>query len=755
MGSLEMKVKDRAQCRLCREKSCSQGSDHSYACPWFNYPGSYTPCKAACPAGVNSDIYVDLISQGKFKEALEVHRQTMPFAGVCGRICTHPCEVGCERFKVDGPVSIRSLKRFMADYELKVGREKAVPIKKTKADKVAVIGSGPAGLACAYDMVKQGYSVTVFETAHLAGGLLRYGIPEYRLPKKILDNEISFIEELGVEIKTNTKVKNFEDIFGQGYKAIFFGVGAGANQKLGIPSENSGGVIHALDFLKQVNLGTEVGIGKKVIVIGGGCVGIDSARTSLRLGAKEVHLVCLETRDLASKDRMPAQDREIKEAEEEGIIIHPSLGVSRILTENGKITGLETTICISVRDENGQFAPKFKKESGKIIEGDNVIVAIGQAVDKAVLPQELKCTDVGNVIVNPITLQTNIEGVFAGGDVVTGRGNVIDCIAEGKEAAVSIDLYLTEQDLIEGRPPRIKQVEGVAMERLDEKRDVTQVIAPEKRGKFEEVQLSFSEKMATDEAGRCLKCGAGMDRNIYCGMCTECLKACPHDNISLRTRFFGKDLLKHRKMDEAYKSFIMLGAGLLFATIFFGWWGNLKELADPLESTLLQLPLNWSEWGLYVLLVWSSMLVVLPGIHLLFCWLAKVVVKAREVPLKKLFVDYAYCLIPIGLAVWMSFGIGLLMVQGSMVVSSISDPLGWGWDLFGTADFPWTPFAPHLVPFIQAAFLFIGLAGGTYVGWKLSLQNFGTPGKALKAMVPIVVFLLGLTILIMKVFAIV
>ncbi len=246
----------------------------------------------------------------------------------------------------------------------------------------------------------------------------------------------------------------------------------------------------------------------------------------------------------------------------------------------------------------------------------------------------------------------------------------------------------------------------------------------------------------------------GMDRNIYCGLCAECIKACPHDNVSFRTRFFGKDLLKHRQMDEAFKSFIMLGSGLLFATIFFGWWSNLKDIADPLESTLLRFSLNWSEWGLYVLLVWGSILVVVPGIYLLFCWLAKVITKAKEVPLKRVFVDYAYALVPMGLAVWMAFGIGMLMFNGSLVISSISDPLGWGWDLFGTADYPFRPYAPHFVPFIQGFFLIIGLAGSTYTGWKLSLQNFG-PGKALKAMLPIGVFLVGLTIGFMYVFAVI
>lgn len=775
LGGLEVKAKDREQCRSCREKYCSQGSDEVYPCPWFNYPGSYSPCRAACPAGVNSDVYIDLISQGKFTEALEVHRQTMPFAGVCGRICTHPCEASCERAKVDGPVSIRSLKRFMADYELKVGRKKAVLIEKTKEDRVAVIGSGPAGLACAYDLVRQGYPVTVFEAAPKAGGLLRYGIPEYRLPNDILDNEISYIEETGVEIKTDTLVKDLDDIFGQGYKAAFIGVGAGTSQELGIPGENSKGVIYALDFLKQANSGVKVDLGQRVVVIGGGNAAIDAAsvarRLSLgaavnggdyeavdaatmvqRLGAKEVSILYRR-----SRAEMPAISSEVEEAEREGVKLHLLTAPVKILTENGRLTGIR---CVKMElgepDADGRRRPLPIKGSEFDIDVDTVIVAIGQTVDKAVLSRKLEYTDWGAVAINPVTRQTNVDGVFAGGDVVAGPANVIEVIAEGKEAAVSIDRFLSGQDLIEGRPLPIKNVAevpaaGVALE----KRDVKSVLVMEKRGTFEEVEQGFDEKMATAEANRCYKCGDGMDRNIYCGLCTECIKACPHDNISFRTRLFGKDLLKHRKMDEAFKSFVMLGAGLLFATIFFGWWSNLKDIADPLETTLLRFSINWSEWGLYLLMVWGSILVVLPAAHLLFCWLAKAITRVKEVPLKKLFIDYAYTLIPMGLAVWMAFGIGMLMIQGSLVVSSISDPLGWGWDLFGTADYPWTPYAPHLVPLIQGVILVLGLAGGAYTGWKLSLQNFGTPGKAVKAMLPIGVFLVGLTIIFMYVFAII
>lgn len=246
----------------------------------------------------------------------------------------------------------------------------------------------------------------------------------------------------------------------------------------------------------------------------------------------------------------------------------------------------------------------------------------------------------------------------------------------------------------------------------------------------------------------------GMDRNIYCGMCTECLKACPHDNISWRTRIFGQDLLKKREMDEAFKSFIMLGGGLLFAVIFLGWWGHLKDIADPLASTMLSWSINWGHWILYILIVWGFILAVIPGVHLFFSWLTKLFVRAKEVPLKKLFVDYAYALVPLGLMVWIGFCVDLVMINGSDIVSSISDPLGWGWNLFGTANYPWQPYGSGAVPHIQLVLFLVGLAGSSYAGWKLSLDNFKSVDKALKAMIPMGIFLVGLTLAFMYVFAI-
>ena len=472
-------------------------------------PG-HAPCRLACPAEVDAEGYVTLIAEGKVREAIELFRETTPFAGVLGRVCTHPCEADCQRGAIDESVSICSLKRFMADEELKVSRERATPVQITKEDMVAIIGSGPAGLACACDLIRKGYAVTVFEAAPESGGLLRYGIPEYRLPRGVLNNEIGYIEELGVEIRRNTPVKNLRDILSQGYKAVFLATGAGVSQKMGIPGEDAKGVVSALDFLRDVNLGTKMELGSKVAVIGGGSVAIDAARLSLRLGAGEVHLVCLESRDLSCKDRMLAQDLEIDEAEGEGVIIHPCLGVKEILTQEAKLTGLETVTCTSVWDADGSFAPQFAGGQAPTIEADTVIVAIGQRPDTGDFA-EVERAPSGTIRVDEITLETDVKGVFAGGDMISGPAYVISAIAQGKQAATSIDRYLSGADLREGRRPPVKSVS----ERVGVKSAGPSTLPVGERKGFAEVRLGLDQETAIEQAGRCLRCGFIMPSVVF------------------------------------------------------------------------------------------------------------------------------------------------------------------------------------------------------------------------------------------------
>jgi len=480
------------------------------------------PCMLACPAGVNAQGYIALISQGKFKEALEVVRKAMPFPGVIGRVCNHPCELDCERRTVDESMAIRTLKRFISDYEIRVGREKATPVTRTKEEKVAVIGSGPAGLACAYDLIREGYPVTVFEAMPQAGGLLRYGIPEYRLPNHVLDNEIRYIEELGVEIKTNTLVKDLSLLFSQGYGAIFLGTGASTSQRLGIPGEGTPGVIHALDFLRRVNAGEKVELGARVAVIGGGNAAIDAARVAWRLGAKEVIIVYRR-----SRAEMPAQESEIEEAEKEGVKLHILAAPARIHAKDGKLASLE---CIRMElgapDASGRRRPVPVEGSEFTMNVDNVIIAIGQAVDREAHTTELSFTDWGTLSVDQVSLETNIDGVFAGGDAVAGPAGVIEAIAAGKEAAISIDHYLRGLDPKQGRPQPPKRVESISKEDVERRQRPTMPLLPvaERQGSFAEVELGLSENAAMEEATRCLNCA-------HCSECLQCVAACKAEAV--------------------------------------------------------------------------------------------------------------------------------------------------------------------------------------------------------------------------------
>ena len=398
-----------------------------------------SPCRVACPAGVNAHAYVALISQGKFKEALEVVRKSIPLAGVVGRVCYHPCESECERATVDEGLTIRDLKRFVADYEMKIGREKAGPAEITKEDRVAVVGSGPAGLACAFDLIKKGYRVTVFEKSEKAGGLMRYGIPNFKLPENIVDNEIEYIKELGVEIQTGTAVKDIARLFNQGYKAVFLGTGAGKNHKLGIPNEDNQNVFPALSFLYKINSGDKISIGDRVIVIGGGNMAVESARAAWRLGARDVTVVYRK-----SEAEIPASDSEVEEALNEGIKFKYSTAANEIIVRDGKVSGVK---CIS--EEKGQQSAEF------VLDADSVINAVGQEIDKTELPGEMAYSDLGYLQVDPITLESNISGVFAGGENVAGQLDVIASVAAGKAAAESIDEYLSGVDMREGRSDNI------------------------------------------------------------------------------------------------------------------------------------------------------------------------------------------------------------------------------------------------------------------------------------------------------------
>ncbi len=490
-----------------RDKYCPAGSCEALV---------FAPCENTCPVRCDAVGYTALISEERYEEALSLIRLTMPLAGICGRVCNHPCEGMCKRGEIDEPIAISSLKRFAADWERKQGKM-APPtlLEKPKAERVAVVGAGPAGLNAAYHLGRRGYPVTIFEALPVAGGMLAVGIPDYRLPREILENDIRFICQHNVEINTGKALgRDFtiDDLFRQGYKAVFLAMGAHLNQKMNIPGEDAQGVLPGVDFLRRVNLGEKMEAGKKVAVIGGGNVAIDAARTALRLGAQEVSIIYRRTRE-----EMPANDEEIEEAEHEKIRILYLMAPTRVITENGRVKGLECQrMELGAYDTSGRRRPVPVKGSEFFMEVDGVIPAIGYVPDLSCLPQNdgFKTTKASTLAVDPQTLAVHIPGVFAGGDVVTGPSTIVEAMASGYRAALSIDRYLRGKDLYQDRVyqallrasvPKTGE-EGAEAEAVKPRARMTAMAVDRRVCTFEEVNLGFDEETAVREAKRCLRC---------------------------------------------------------------------------------------------------------------------------------------------------------------------------------------------------------------------------------------------------------
>jgi formate dehydrogenase (NADP+) beta subunit len=543
------------------------------------------PCMQACPVHTQAGRYVSLIAEGRYEEAYYYARYPNPLASICGRVCGHPCETACRRGQLDAPISIRALKRFVTE---RFGPESRNPVDvfltKTRAargERVAVIGSGPAGLAAAHDLALLGYRVTIFEASPVPGGMLHLGIPEYRLPRDVVQAQVREILDLGPELRLNSRLGDFSlaDLRSEGFKAILLAIGLHRSRDLMLPGRDLDGVITGTDFLLNVNLGYRFSIGRNVVVVGGGNVAIDVARTALRqqqqqtldtlsssllpnqltdaerevamkelmdvtrtalrLGARVIHMVCLE-----SREEMPAFEEEIDEAQREGIKIHPSLGPQRFVGTDGKVTGLETIRCTSVFDAQHRFNPTFEVGTESVIDCDTVILAIGQASDTSFLKPEdgIETTRQGGIKIDPETLMTTAPGIFAAGDIAFGPRLIINAVADGKKAAEEIDRYL--QGPAWKPKPQFVQITVLDHHTMPGNYDeysrlAVPTIPLDRRTGIAEIETGFTEEEARREASRCLKCWVNtiFDGNetegTECILCGGCVDVCPENCLTL------------------------------------------------------------------------------------------------------------------------------------------------------------------------------------------------------------------------------
>jgi NADPH-dependent glutamate synthase beta subunit-like oxidoreductase len=555
---------------------------HEYAAvvPDFRYFLDLIPCRTACPVHTNAGGYVRAVAEGRMASGYRIARAPNPLASICGRICAHPCETKCRRGVIDQPISIRALKRTLTE---KYGVENtlrapliplrslalAVAAQGGAGARVAVVGAGPAGLSCAHDLALLGYRVTLFDAAPVVGGMLYQGVPEYRLSRDLIRAEVDQILSLGVELKLEWRLgKDFTvgDLRRNEYAAVFLALGASRGRDLTIPGRDLDGVINGVDFLLNANLGYRVALGERVIVIGGGNVAIDvartalryagseeppelpgaaqqllqtwgydnafidAARTALRLGARHVQLVSLE-----SRGQMPAHPDEVREAEEEGITLSSGLGPKAILGQDGRVVGLETLDVASLFDANGRFNPTFIPGTERRFEAGTIILAVGQQPDVNCLDPEIAITPRGLVNVDPRTLATTMPGVFCGGDLAFGPRIVIEAEADGKRAALAI-----HESLGGGTVPRaVARFRPIVLNRSGDRYDRTPrqavpVVPVTRRTGFREVEAGYSDEQARVEGSRCLWCNVEtVFDSERCILCSGCVEICPEACLAL------------------------------------------------------------------------------------------------------------------------------------------------------------------------------------------------------------------------------
>ncbi len=507
------------------------------------YKTGTAPCKTACPAHIAVQGYLKLAAQGKYKEALQLIKRDNPFPAVCGRICNRRCEDACTRGTIDQAVAIDEVKRFIAQQDLNAETrfvpEKVIPkVDGEFEEKIAIIGGGPAGLSCAYYLAEKGYRPTVFEKEKQPGGMLMHGIPEFRLEKDVIEAEIDVLRALGVEFHCGVEVGRdvtIPELREQGYKGFYVAIGLQSGGKLGVPGEDAEGVKAGIELMREVNLEGKKSLSGRVVVIGGGNIGADVARTALRCGAEKVSLYCLE-----DYDSMPMGVEDRTECEEDGIEIHAGWGQTEILAENGKCSGIRFRKCLSVRNAEGRFAPTFDDNATEEVPCDMVLYCIGQKVDwKGLLTgTAVELNPNGTAKADPVTYQTAEPDIFVGGDVYTGQKFAIDAIAAGKQGAVSLHRWVQDATLTIGRDKR-EFIEldknNLLLEEASYDNTPRQRIGYNEtlRKTFKDGRVAFTEEQVKAETARCLGCGASVvdpNKCIGCGICTT---RCAFDAIHL------------------------------------------------------------------------------------------------------------------------------------------------------------------------------------------------------------------------------
>ena len=498
------------------------------------YDVGTSPCKTACPAHIAVQGYLKMAAQGRYQEALALIKQDNPLPAICGRICNRRCEDACTRGSIDRAVAIDEVKKFIAQQDLNAETryipKKVVPsLDGAFHEKIAVIGAGPAGLSCAYYLAQKGYSPTIFEKNPQPGGMLRYGIPSFKLEKDVIDAEIEVIKAMGVEIRCGVEVGKdvtIPELRAQGYKAFYIAIGCQGGRKAGVPGEDAEGVMTAVDFLRTVGLDESYPVSGKAVVVGGGNVAVDVARSAVRCGAESVSMFCLEPRD-----KMPASEEELAEAAEDGVTLDCGWGPKEILTENGKVTGIVFKRCVSVWDENGRFSPSYDENDCKTVPCDRVFLSIGQSIQWGNLLEgsHVELGRGNGAVADKLTYQTAEPDIFVGGDVYTGPKFAIDAIAAGREGAISIHRFVRpHSSLTIGRNRRdfiALDKENIRVEQYDNASRQVPGVDASLSGKrsFRDAKLPFTEEQVKIETARCLGCGASVvdpNKCIGCGVCT-------------------------------------------------------------------------------------------------------------------------------------------------------------------------------------------------------------------------------------------